>query len=322
MDQQQAREAMGRREEQWAIVLAGGEGVRLRRLSRRVCGEARPKQYVPLLGARTLLRQTLDRVQLAFAPERTVVVTVWDHARYLTAECSGARSPRVLAQPTSCGTAAGILFPAHWISWRAPDATVAVFPSDHFIGDEAAFMAHVAEVSEWVDRHPDRIVLVGARARDAEVEYGWIEPGELLGTVATGSIRAVRSFIEKPSAEVARSCLARGCLWNTLVLVAKVAALLQVGRERMPEMSTRLDHIRAFAGTEGEAWALRQAYALMPTANFSRTILDACPSGLAVSELPPLQWSDLGTPARVFDLLRDLGLRPAWLAEAAGGVSV
>ena len=306
------------REERWAIVLAGGEGVRLKGLARRICGEVRPKQYVPLLGPRTLLHQTLDRVRLTVPPEQTVVVTVWDHARYLTAECTSTTCPRVLTQPTSRGTAAGILFPAHWISWRAPDATVAVFPSDHFFDDEVAFMAHVAEVTAWVDRHPERIVLVGARPRGPEVEYGWIEPGEPLGAVATGSIRAVRSFVEKPSEEAARSCLARGSLWNTFVLVAKVAALLRVGQERLPELSSRLAHIQAFAGTEGEAWAVRQAYTLMPTVNFSRAILDACPSALAVSELPPLQWSDLGTPRRVFDLLRDLGLRPSWLAGAAG----
>jgi mannose-1-phosphate guanylyltransferase len=246
------------------------------------------------------------------------VVTVWDHARYLTAESSSTRSPNVLAQPTSRGTAAGILFPAHWISWRAPDATLAVFPSDHFVDDEAAFMAHVAEVTAWVDRHPERIVLVGARPRGPEVEYGWIEPGEPLGTVGAGSIRAIRSFVEKPSEEGAQSCLTRGCLWNTLVIVAKVAALLQVGQERLPELSTRLAHLRGFAGTDGEGWAVRQAYALIPTINFSRAILDACPSALAVSELPPLLWSDLGTPRRVFDILRDLGLRPPWLAEPPG----
>jgi hypothetical protein len=104
-----------------------------------------------------------------------------------------------------------------------------------------------------------------------------------------------------------------------LVVVAKVATLLEVGRERLPELSKRLARIEAFAGTDREAWAVRQAYALIPGANFSRSILDVCPSALAVSRLPPVLWSDLGTPRRVFELLRDLGLRPSWLAGTAGG---
>jgi mannose-1-phosphate guanylyltransferase len=300
----------------WAIVLAGGEGVRLKGLARRVCGEERPKQYVPLLERRTLLRQTLDRIRLKIEPEQTVVVTVWDHARYQDAVPAGDRKPHFLVQPFSRGTAAGILFPTHWISWRTPGATVAVFPSDHFVGDEAAFMVHIIEVAGWVERHPERIVMVGAHPSGPEVEYGWIEPGEPLGAVRSGSIRAVRRFVEKPSEEVARRCLAGGCVWNTMVVVAKVRALLQLGQERLPDMNERLAHIGAFAGTRLEAWAVRQAFELIPTDNFSRSVLSFCPPALAVSELPPLEWSDLGTPRRVFKLMRDHGLRPWWLARA------
>ena len=70
----------------WAIVLAGGEGLRLRPLVRQVLGDDRPKQYVRLLGARTLLRQTLDRIGLAIPETRTLVVTVRHHAGYVAEE--------------------------------------------------------------------------------------------------------------------------------------------------------------------------------------------------------------------------------------------
>jgi mannose-1-phosphate guanylyltransferase len=182
----------------WAVVLAGGEGMRLRSLVRQVLGADRPKQYVRLLGGRTLLRQTLDRVSLAIAPERTLVVTVRHHAGYIAEEFAAAAHPRVLAQPLDRGTGAGVLYPAHWIAWRNPEATVAVFPSDHFLLGEMAFMAHVAEVAAWVERHPERLVLLGAQPTSPEVEYGWIEPAESLGEVSTGTVRAVRQFWESP----------------------------------------------------------------------------------------------------------------------------
>jgi mannose-1-phosphate guanylyltransferase len=70
----------------WAVVLAGGEGVRLRPLVRHLYGDDRPKQFSPLLGTRTLLRQTLDRAGLLIPPERTVVVTLQAHGRYLDRE--------------------------------------------------------------------------------------------------------------------------------------------------------------------------------------------------------------------------------------------
>ena len=297
----------------WAVVLAGGQGVRLRPLARRVCGDDRPKQYVPLLGARSLLEQTLDRVALAIPEERTVVVTVRSHAPYVLPARSRRPAPSVLVQPDDRGTAAGILFPIHWVSWRDPEATVAVFPSDHFVGEEAAFMAHVAGVACWVDAHPDRIVLLGARPSGPEVEYGWIERGERLGHMETGAIFVIRRFWEKPSPEAASAYLAAGCLWNTLVVVAKAEALLRAGREQLPEVSGRLARIAPFARTEEEAWAVHQAYALMPRANFSRAILEPCPAGLAVSELPPVTWSDLGTPRRVFELLSRVPIQPPWL---------
>ena len=101
----------------WAIVLAGGEGMRLRPLVRQVLGDDRPKQYARLLGARSLLGQTLDRIGLAIPETRTLVVTVRQHAGYVAEEFDAAPHPTILAQPFDRGTAAGVLYPAHWIAW-------------------------------------------------------------------------------------------------------------------------------------------------------------------------------------------------------------
>ena len=298
----------------WGIVLAGGEGVRLRPLARRVCGDNRPKQYVSLFGDRTLLRQTLDRVALGIPPARTVVITLRSHAGYFAEQSGDGESPHILVQPEDRGTAAGILLPAHWICRQDPNATVAVFPSDHFVLEEAAFMAHVARVAAWVNEHPDRLVLLGAQATDAEVEYGWIELGRALEATSEHGVWEVRRFWEKPSEEKARICLAAGCLWNTLVLIGKVKTLLRAGQEALPEVNDRLGRITPFLGTKDETWALHQAYALLPRANFSRSILEPCPRFLAVSQLPPMTWSDLGSPRRVFEALRHLRSLPSWVS--------
>ena len=67
----------------WGVVLSGGEGVRLKTLARRICGDERPKQYVPIFGNRTLLRQTLDRVALGIRRSQTAVVTMRSHIPFL-----------------------------------------------------------------------------------------------------------------------------------------------------------------------------------------------------------------------------------------------
>ena len=292
----------------WGVVLAGGEGVRLRALSQRICGDQRPKQYVPILGGSTLLRQTLDRVALEITPARTVVVTLRSHARYW----AGSDGCHVLVQPSDRGTVAGILSPVHWIARWYPGATIAVFPCDHFVSEPALSMAHITQIADWVDRHPEWLVLLGARATRPEVEYGWIEPGPPLDSAPGGLIRTVRRFWEKPSEETARMCLQDGCLWNTFIVVGKVATFLRAGREAVPVVDDRLRWARAFFGTDDEAWALHQAYALMPRGSFSRAVLEPRPPFLAVAAMPEGVWSDLGTPHRVFEVLEYLRRRPAW----------
>lgn len=304
----------------WAIVLAGGEGTRLRPLTRHICGDNRPKQYAALAGSDSLLRETLKRVALLVPPERTVVVTHRRHARWVAAEFVGENSPRVLAQPEDRGTAAGVLYPTHWVHRHDPMARVAIFPADHFISDPALFMRYVCAVADFVTRRPDRLVLLGARPSSAEVEYGWIEPAARLDCVGGEPIYDVGQFVEKPSAPEARRCLSAGCLWNTFVMVGTAATVLNEGHRALPELAARLSLLDYCVGTEDEPWALAQAYALAPTANFSRAVLQRCPPCLAVGRLPRLSWSDWGTPERVVGSLRRAGISPPWLAalEASG----
>ena len=305
---------LGGRGSLWAVVLAGGEGTRLRPLVRHLCGDERPKQFTPLLGARTLLGQTLDRVGLLCPPERTVVVTLQAHARYLERELGEKPRPHVLSQPESRGTAAGILLAAQWIEARDPGSTLACFPSDHLVREEAAFMEHVGELASFVKREPRRIVLLGAPPSQPETEYGWIEPGEWIGSAGQGPVHAIRQFREKPSPEAAEALLRRGSVWNTFVFAARAALLLSAGRECAPALYDRLAPLSADAGGDHKRWALRQAYALAPTVDFSRSILEARPQMLGVSKLPGLTWCDLGSPERVVKMLTRLGVSTPWLA--------
>jgi mannose-1-phosphate guanylyltransferase len=298
----------------WTIVLAGGDGTRLRRLVRRIHGDERPKQFAAVASRRSLLRETLDRAALLSPCDRTVIVAKADHARYLVEEeRQQGPMPQVLSQPADRGTAAGVLLPVRWVHARDPDGVVAIFPSDHLIVENARFIAHVAEVAALVRANPDWVVLLGARPDRAETEYGWIETGRALRWTSAGPISAVSRFWEKPRPERARTCLQKGCLWNTFVIVARAARIAEVGRRYVPQLHGRLAALDRFFGTEHERWALRQAYALTPPRNFSRDVLEPGQGELMVAHMPAVTWCDLGTPRRVFQAVRQVGLRPPWL---------
>ena len=299
----------------WAVVLAGGQGIRLRELTRHVYGDDRPKQYAVLTGSKSLLRQTLDRVSRLVPRQRIVVVTMAGHSAYVTAELKHeAPAPQVLEQPRDRGTAAAVLLAAHWILARDPAAAMVVLPSDHFVGEDEPFMGHVGDVLEFLDRQGDRIVLLGAEPSEPETDYGWIELGEPLPGSGPSQLYRVRHFREKPSQEMAEELYRAGALWNTFVFAGRATALVEAGSDCLPALHERLVRLSKFLGTEHERWAIRQAYELSPRANFSQAVLERCPRKLAVVRLSAVSWRDLGTPRRVVKTLGELGMQPAWLS--------
>ena len=298
----------------WGIVLAGGQGTRLAPLVAWIHRDGRPKQYAVLLGSRSLLRQTLDRVALAVPSDRTIVVATKSHSAFLAREFAGCDAPKILVQPLDRGTAAGILLPVHWIARRDPKAIVAIFPSDHFIGDDEAFVEHIQSLSRAAARLPSRILLVGVRPDSPESGYGWIEPGADLG----GGLRTVRRFWEKPDPETARACMDRGCVWNTFVIVATASAILGASRRVLPRLDSALEGVGRTFGQRDEERAIERAYSAVEPANFSESVLETQPSILAVSILPELSWSDWGTPERVFRTLESQGIVPGWLQSLGG----
>jgi mannose-1-phosphate guanylyltransferase len=221
----------------------------------------------------------------------------------------------VLLQPENRGTGTAVLYAAHTIRRLDPEAVVAVFPSDHYIREEDTFLAHVAEVSGFITHHPERLVLLGAPPTSPEPEYGWVRPGTVIGETTHGPICRVQGFLEKPERENAQRCMATGWLWNTFAFVTTLSTLLDAGHEFLPEVDDRLNLIAAFSGSRHEGWAVRQAYSMTPTSDFSRGILERCPTWLGVSRLPGLTWSDLGTPRRVIGVASALPVRPLWLAS-------
>jgi mannose-1-phosphate guanylyltransferase len=267
-----------------------------------------------LTGSKSLLRETLDRVGRLVSRQQIVVVTMAGHSAYVTAELKHETpTPHVLEQPRDRGTAAAVLLAAHWILARDPAAVMVVLPSDHFVGEDEAFMGHVGDALGFLDRQGDRIVLLGAQPSEPETDYGWIELGEPLPGSGPSHLYRVRHFREKPTQAMAEELYRGGALWNTFVFAGRATTLVEAGSDCLPALHERLVRLSRFLGTEHERWAIRQAYELSPRANFSQAVLERCPRKLAVVRLSAVSWRDLGTPRRVVKTLGELGMQPDWL---------
>jgi len=287
------------RKERWGVILAGGDGFRLRPLTRMIAGDNRPKQFCPVLGQETLLEQTRRRSALVIPPERTLVVVTGAHERFYAPVIADMGSRSVVVQPENRGTAPAILLALLRVAALAPTGSVAIFPSDHYVSDDPAFMAYVEAAFDAVLARPDLVSLLGITPDGPEVEYGWIEQGEWIRGQGPGALYRVSRFWEKPSPAVAQMLLARGCLWNSFVMVARVPTLLSLIRRCVPSLYYAFASIRPTLDTFGQEEALRRLYAGLPSTNFSREVLAREPLNLAVLPVNGVTWADLGDPHRV-----------------------
>jgi mannose-1-phosphate guanylyltransferase len=294
----------------WALILAGGDGTRLRALTRQIAGDPRPKQFCPLLDGETLLDRTRRRVDLFTRPDRQVVIVTRPHEAYFRPLVTDLAPDRLVIQPSNRGTAAGLLYPLLRIADLAGDVPVAVFPSDHFVDNDAAFVAAVSGATEALAADPHRVILLGIEAASAETEYGWIEPAAVDEPTP---VLPIKRFWEKPAPELAATLLSRDCLWNSFVMVGRVTAFIELIRTGAPNLARAFEPVLRTLGSPRERAVVDRVYASLEPVNFSERVLEPAADRLGVVRLKGIEWSDWGNAERVFATIRRTGWRPTWL---------
>src|ERR1041384_2184277 len=292
-----------------ALVLAGGEGKRLRPFVHLLRRDLLPKQYVNFIGRRSMLEHTLDRAERLVPRER--VFTVINRGHLIFPEVSQQMATRhpgtVIVQPENKETAPGILFPLIHIAKRYPDSIVTLLPSDHFVLEEEELLEHVSVAQQWVKRDDSRIVLLGVRPDRDESEYGYIVPGCRSKRGSHASFQ-IASFVEKPDDRAAQALARDGALWNTMIMVFKTATLMTLIEEITPQLSGVFRRIYDALGTAKEAAVVEQVYRELPPLNFSRDIVEPLARShstqLLALPVDNVLWSDWGSESRIMEILR------------------
>jgi mannose-1-phosphate guanylyltransferase len=280
----------------WSIVLAAGEGTRVRHLAIDEHGTPVPKQFWKLDGSRSLFRATLDRIRPLVPAARTVPIVAQAHTSFWIPEMCDVPRENVVVQPSNRGTAAGILLPLLRILGRDPGAIVVLTPSDHWVEEEFVLRSAIADALHDVRARSDRVVLLGMVPERIDSEYGWIVPEATAGD----TVSAVAEFSEKPDSEASQRLVERGAVWNSMIAAARGETLLQLFEAATPDLVRRLAAVQ----DDLDSRLLETVYEWLPIHDFSRDVLERCTGWLSVLTVPPCGWTDVGVPHR---LTRALG---------------
>ncbi len=200
------------------VILAGGGGTRLWPLSRT----DKPKQLLPLLGDKTLLRQTYDRLRKKIPAKDIIVIVSKDFVTASRKELPGLPPANLLVEPVPRGTAAAIAWATSLAADRYSDAMVVVVPTDHWIDDADKFHADVAIAAKLVLENPRHVVFLGIPPTRPETGYGYLWRGDVVSkdVASRKTIYAVNSFIEKPNLATAEKYLLSGeYYWNSGIAI-------------------------------------------------------------------------------------------------------
>ena len=274
-----------------AVIMAGGTGTRFWPESRA----ARPKQLLEMLGSKTMIRATVDRLSELVPPGRTLIATTAALAEPIAREIAELPPEAILAEPCKRNTAPCIGLAALMIARDDPDATMAVMPADHVISPDDAFCNAIRFAAELVEQNPERIVTFGIRPTYPAESFGYIERGEPLGDERSGE-RAyhVVQFREKPDADTAAEYLAAGRFyWNSGIFVWKARTILDALATHQPEMYEHLRRIADAAGSAEFDEVLVREFTAIRGVSIDYAVMEHAQQ-VAVVEAP-FAWDDVGS---------------------------
>jgi len=296
----------------WGVILAGGDGTRLQPLTQLACGDNRPKQFCPLLGGKTLLAQTRQRISRAIDPDRVLFALTKKHESFYEEELKHIPRNQQVVQPYNQGTLPAILWSLLRLFHADKRALVAFFPSDHYFAHEDAFISTIERTFDFVDGKRDSVILLGAAAERPETEYGWIEPEYTRESGSGRDFAPVRRFWEKPPLEIAGELLRQGCLWNTFVMVGSAGAFLEMIRNTSPVLFESFNGALSNSEFGLEEQKMQLVYDALDPVDFSRAVLALSTERLLVASCGDVGWSDLGEPRRFIAALTENGVENPW----------
>ena len=266
----------------YVVLLAGGSGTRFWPLSRR----EEPKQFLKIIGGRSLLQETLKRVQSLTRPQNVLVVTNHLYDRNVKEQLSSFQIPpkNILLEPDGKNTAPAIAWAAARIQQSNPEGIMVVLPSDHLITQRGAFLKNLQQAVSLAQE--GYLVTLGIVPTRPEAGYGYLKTKEL--RVGNRKIFQVEKFIEKPPLLTAQKFFKeKKYLWNSGMFIWKTAVILKNFAQFLPD-------IDRYFNEKSDLSSVKKIWPRLPSVSIDYGILEKAKNVVTVPAYS-IGWSDLGS---------------------------
>jgi len=279
-----------------AVIMAGGTGTRFWPESRA----RQPKQLLRMVGNKTMLRSTVDRLGELVSTDRVVIATTQQLADKIAEELPELPGKAFLAEPCKRNTAPCIGLAAFHVSRDDPEATMAVLPADHVIGPDAVFQDAIRHAAALIDERPERIVTFGIRPSYPAASFGYVERDEPIEPTNASPVASpppvfrVRQFREKPDVQTATEYIESGRFyWNSGIFLWRAETILDAIEKHQPAMYKRLRRIADAVDSPDYNEVLQREFTAIDSISIDYAVMEHAAEVLVVEA--PFDWDDLGS---------------------------
>jgi mannose-1-phosphate guanylyltransferase len=301
----------------YAVIMAGGRGTRFWPRSRK----KRPKQLLNIIGEKTILEQTVDRIRPLCSWDRIYVVTEKDQAPLIRNLLPDLPGDQLLIEPLGKNTAPCIGLAARLLAERDPEAVMAILPADHYIARESDFRRILSAAGEAA-RDGDCLITLGITPGFPETGYGYIEKGAPRTIRGDRPVWAVKAFHEKPDRAKAEAMLAAGgFFWNSGMFIWTATAILKKMAQLTPGIYREIQGLPSTVRHPDWEPALLQAYERMEDISIDYAVMEKADNVFMLEG--DFGWNDVGSWEAVYQLEAKDGrgnclLGPAVVLDSTG----
>ena len=268
-----------------ALIMAGGKGTRFWPLST----EDKPKQFLKLIGDKTMIQMTVERILPIIPMDRIYICTGERYVDLIKEQVPNLSVENIIIEPEGRNTAPCITLSSLVIKRKYKDATMVVLPSDHLIENEDKFRDIILKANKYLDTNNKAIVTLGMSPTRPETGYGYIK----YDNNTNMEMLKVDRFVEKPDKETAEKYLKEGnYLWNGGMFLWKVNTILSEVKKYIPNTYEVLSEIENVSD-ENLQEVINSNYSKTDEISIDYAVLEKSNDIYVVKS--DIGWDDIGT---------------------------